>query len=83
MLANNVYGPPFRGFRSRLKGKPFKESAVVHELEMLTMGIVLLSIAAVHPISTGLIGLSKKRLTKMQSKTEDEMPSLVNLSVTT
>ena len=62
MLAGNVYGIPFSAFQSRLKGKPFKESSLIYELGMMTMGIVLLPIAAVHGMLRGLIGLSNRRL---------------------
>ena len=64
MIAGNMYGIPFSAFLSRNKGKPYKESTLFYELGMLVAGILAISIAIVHALLRGLIGLSNERFDK-------------------
>lgn len=69
MIAGNIYGIPYSAFRSRLKGKPYKDSSLIYELGMQTVGIFFLPIALTQGVIVHLMGYSNARLDK--SKTID------------
>lgn len=48
MQLGNIYGIPFSAFISRLRGRAYRDSAIVYELGMQIMGFVLLPIALAH-----------------------------------
>jgi AhpD family alkylhydroperoxidase len=62
MIAGNTYGIPYSAFRSRLKGKPFKDSSLFFELGMLIGGALILPIAFLHGILRGSFDLPNERL---------------------
>jgi len=64
MIAGNIYGIPYSAFRSRLKGKPYKDSSLIYELGMQTVGILFLPIALTQGIIRRLTGYSNIRLDK-------------------
>ena len=62
MLVGNIYGIPYSALRSRLKGRPYKDSSLWYELGMLLGGFVLLPFALVHGLLRRLFGVSNIRL---------------------
>lgn len=75
MISGNMYGIPYSAFQSRLKGKPYKDSSLFFELGMLTVGLLLLPIAAIHGILRALVGLTNIRIDKT---TTDEQDGITN-----
>ncbi|MFA6871514.1 MAG: hypothetical protein WCQ82_04730, partial [Bacteroidaceae bacterium] len=67
ITVGNSYGIPFSAFLSRLKGKPYRDSTLWYELEMLFVGLLCLPIALIHGAFRGLLGLPNKRLDKGSS----------------
>lgn len=62
MIAGNMYGIPYSAFRSRRKGKPFKDSSLFFELVMLIGGVLSLPFAFIHGILRGSFDLPNERL---------------------
>ena len=62
MLVGNIYGIPYSALRSRLKGRPYKDSSLWYELGMLLGGFVLLPFALVHGLLRRLSGVSNIQL---------------------
>jgi len=48
IMIGNVYGIPFSALRSRLKGKPIKESSLFYEISMILSIIIFLPVAFIH-----------------------------------
>ena len=48
ITVGNIYGIPYSAFRSRLKGKPYKDSSIIYELGMLISGIIISLLALIH-----------------------------------
>jgi len=61
MLVGNIYGIPYSALRSRLKGRPYKDSSIWYELGMLLGGFVLVPFALVHGLLRILFGVSNIR----------------------
>jgi AhpD family alkylhydroperoxidase len=62
MIAGNIYGLPFSAFRSRLKGKPYKDSSLAYELGMQTAGFIILPVALILGLAGTVLGFSNIRL---------------------
>ncbi len=62
MIAGNMYGIPYSAFRSRRKGKPFKDSSLFFELGMLIGGVLSLPFAFIHGLLRGTFDLPNERL---------------------
>jgi len=62
MLVGNIYGIPYSALRSRLKGRPYKDSSLWYELGMLLGGFVLLPFALVHGLLRVVSGASGMQL---------------------
>ena len=56
MLVGNIYGIPYSAFRSRLKGKPFKNSTLGYELGMQIGGLLMLPLALLHGLLANALG---------------------------
>jgi len=69
MIAGNMYGIPYSAFRSRLKGRPFKDSSLFFELGMLVGGVLILPIAFLHGILRGSFDLPNERLDWKEQET--------------
>jgi len=68
MIAGNMYGIPYSAFRSRLKGKPFKDSSLFYELGMLIGGVLALPFALLHGILRGTFDLDNERLDRKEQE---------------
>ncbi|MFW5790605.1 MAG: carboxymuconolactone decarboxylase family protein [Bacillota bacterium] len=61
IMAGNIFGIPYSAFKSRLKGKKYKDSSLTYELKMLSVGLIITPIALIHGGLKSLIGLSNIR----------------------
>ena len=64
IMVGNMYGIPYSAFKSRLKGKPYKDSSLIYELGMLIAGLILLPISLIHGVLRALLGVSNIRFGK-------------------
>lgn len=62
IMAGNIYGIPYSAFKSRLKGRPYKDSSLVYELGSLLAGLVICPTALIHGGLKAIFGLSNIRL---------------------
>lgn len=67
MIAGNMYGIPYSAFRSRRKGRPFKDSSLLFELGMLIGGVLSLPVALFHAVIRGSVDLHNEQLDRSNS----------------
>ena len=64
ILAGNIYGIPYSAFRSRLRGRPYKDSSLLYELGIELTGLILLPLATLHGLLSLGLGFPNIRFNK-------------------
>jgi AhpD family alkylhydroperoxidase len=61
ITAGNAYGIPQSAFKSRLKGRPYKDSSLIYEIGMQTIGILVFILAFIHGGVKKMVGVSHQK----------------------